>query len=98
MDDQDVSLWDVLLDVVEDGTILSSSLIPTAPNGSPIAVCNFDVKGDRPEQGWCLPLLMDRGLLLHYSSEQGTYRRVGFFKVSDPNWFLSCPTTTVTIV
>jgi hypothetical protein len=101
--DPEVDSWDILLDV-EEGVELSSALIPTSPDGRPFAVCNFDVRSDCPQRVWCLPLLVDRGLLLHRSSEgegegeEVTYRRVGLFKVLSPNWFLSCPLTAVTIV
>jgi hypothetical protein len=43
LDHLDVGSWDVLLDVAEDGAIPSSPLIPTRPDGRPIAICIFDV-------------------------------------------------------
>ena len=65
---------------------------------APVALCTFDIDTDRPAHLWCLPLIRDRGLVLECLPGDGVYRRVGFSRVLDPDWYLGCPKLAVTIV
>lgn len=65
---------------------------------APVALCTFDIDTDRPPHIWCLPLISDRGLVLECLPGGGVYRRVGFFRALDPDWYLGCPNLNITIV
>lgn len=63
-----------------------------------VGSCTFDVETDRPERLWCLSLLADMGLVLERLSDEGTFRRVGFYKSNGPWWFHDVPCEKITIV
>lgn len=56
-----------------------------------VGSCTFDVETDRPERLWCLSLMADMGLVLERLSDEGTFRRVGFYKSNGPWWFHDVP-------
>lgn len=63
-----------------------------------VALCLFDLEDDRPERLWRLAVLKDRGLLLERLPGQETYRLVGFFRYSGPEWIWLALRQEITVV
>lgn len=101
----DIGLWDILGDIPGVASNMSRNAVEELASccidedGRPVAVCLYDLEDDRPERlWWCLAVLKERGLLLQRLPGQETYRRMSFFRYSDPEWMLACPKTEITVV